>query len=220
MNMGTYVKTAVPQVLSIHNAYQVYPWEFARLHPGTRLRVAAMRWFFRRSLACADGVIVQTEMMREYVEAIPGCPSRVSVLPKAVISSAEDAGEPLAPQLEKALRSTGGVTMLYVATRMPHKNHRLLAHMMEICRSRGIPVRLVVTLDAGEWAAAGGVGAESLVRSGHVIPAGWVPKDQLRALYARVDFCVMPSLLESLSSAHLEAIEWGRSQIAADWAGG
>ena len=217
MNMGAYVRTAVPQVLSIHNAYQVYPWRFARLHPGTRLRVAAMRWFFRRSLACADAAIVQTERMREYVEAIPGCPPRVAVLPKAVISAAEDAGEPLPASLENALRGAGGAaTLLYVATRIPHKNHPLLARMMEICRRRGIPARLVVTLDAGDWSAAGGAGAESLVRSGHVIAAGWVSKDQLRALYTSVDFCVMPSLLESLSSAHLEAMEWGRPQIAAD----
>jgi glycosyltransferase involved in cell wall biosynthesis len=217
MNVGAYVRTAGPQVLSIQNAYQVYPWNLARHHPGARPRVAALRWFFRRSLGCADAAIVQTNLMREYVKAIPGCPRRVAVLPKAVVSSPDDAGQPLSCGLESALRGASGeVTALYAATHSPHKNHRLLAAMMEICRSRGISARLVVTLDAAQWSAAGGAGAESLVRSGHVILAGWVPKDQLRRLYTSVDFSVMPSLLESLSSAHLEAMQWRTPQIAAD----
>lgn len=216
MNVGAYIKTGVPQVLSIHNAYQVYPWTFARQHPGSRLRVAALRWFFRRSLACADAAIVQTDLMREYLQGTPGCPPRVAVLPKAVISSPDDAGQPLSSVLESALRDASGkFTALYVATCAPHKNHRLLAAMMEILRSRGIAARLVVTLDAAQWSAAAGPAAERLVRSGHVIPVGWVPKDQLRRLYASVDFCVMPSLLESLSSAHLEAMQWRKPQIVA-----
>jgi glycosyltransferase involved in cell wall biosynthesis len=217
LNVGPYVKTAVPQVLSIHNAYQVYPWSLARYHPGSRARVAAVRWFFRKSLHCADAVIVQTDLMREYVKAIDGCPPRVAVLPKAVISSLDDVGQPLSPELENAIRGASGAsTALYVATNAPHKNHRLLAALMEICRTRGIPIRLVVTLGAEQWSGAGGPSAASLVRSGHVIPAGWVPKDQLRRLYESVDFCVMPSLLESLSSAHLEAMQWRRPQVVAD----
>jgi glycosyltransferase involved in cell wall biosynthesis len=217
MNIGSYVKTPVPQVLSIHNAYQVYPWSFARHHPGTRLRVAALRWFFRRSLACADAAIVQTDLMREYAKAIPGCPARVAVLPKAVISSRDDAGQPLSSSLSNLVPGAARMfTTLYVATCTPHKNHRLLAGMMEICRNVGISARLIVTLDRSQWSRAGGPSAESLARSGHVIPAGWVPKDQLRRLYMGVDCCVMPSLLESLSSAHLEAMQWRKPQIVAD----
>jgi glycosyltransferase involved in cell wall biosynthesis len=217
LNVGACVKTAVPQVLSIQNAFQVYPWSLARHHPGSRPWVAALRWFFRKSLRCADAAIVQTRLMREYVKAIEGCPLRVAVLPKAVISSPDDAGQPLSPEVENAIRgASGAATALYVATNAPHKNHRLLAALMEICRSRGISARLVLTLDAEQWSGAGGPGAASLVRSGHVIPAGWVPKDQLRRLYTSVDLCVMPSLLESLSSAHLEAMQWRRPQIVAD----
>ena len=217
VNMGPYVRTAVPQVLSIHNAYQVYPWSCAHHHPGSRARVAVMRWFFRKSLGCADAALVQTDLMGEYVKAIEGCPPRVAVLPKAVIPTLDDACRPLSPDLEEAIRGTyGTVTALYVATATPHKNHRLLAGMMEICRRRAINARLVVTLEPKQWATAGGPSAASLAGSGHVIPVGWVPKDQLPRLYAAADFCVMPSLLESLSSAHLEAMQWRRPQIVAD----
>ncbi|MCX6620788.1 MAG: glycosyltransferase, partial [Acidobacteria bacterium] len=208
---------AVPQALSVHNAYQAYPWSLARHHPGWRVRVAALRWFFRRSLRCADAVIVQTGMMREYVRAIEGCPDCVAVLPKAVLSSPDDPGESISPRLASLLDKDSGLfTALYVAGDTPHKNHSLLASIMRICSERAIPVRLVVTLNSEEWSRAGGPSAKHLTGSGRVIPAGWIPKGQLRDLYTRVDWCVMPSLLESLSSSHLEAMQWGRPQVAAD----
>lgn len=217
MNVGPYIKTTVPQILSLQNAYQVYPWNVARLHPGTRLRVAALRWFFRRSLRQTDAVIVQTELMKEYVRGIDGCPRRVVVLPKAVTSAPYDTGQPIAPTPATFITSVAGcMTLLYVATYSPHKNHRLLAAMMDLCRRRELPARLVVTLDPKQWSVAGGSGAESLVRSGHVLPVGWVAKDELCQLYPHCDVCVMPSLLESLSSAHLEAMQWRKPQIVAD----
>jgi glycosyltransferase involved in cell wall biosynthesis len=217
LNVGPYVNTAVPQVLSIHNAFQIYPWQMARYHPGTRPQVAALRWFFRMSLRRAHAAIVQTDLMKEYVQRINGCPRKVVVLRKAVVSAPHDTGHPLPAQLQAALRKGSGVlTLLYVATFSPHKNHGVLSAMMEICRSRGAAVRLVVTLDTTQWCVVGGPASESLMRSGHVIPIGWIPKDQLFHLYASCDVCVMPSLLESLSSAHIEAMQWRKPQIVAD----
>ncbi len=41
-------------------------------------------------------------------------------------------------------------------------------------------------------------------------------KSHLRAVYSACHACVMPSLLESLSSSHLEAMQWGKPQISAN----
>ena len=46
VNLGPYVRTKVPSVLAVNNAYQVYPWKVSRYHPGSRIRVAILRWFF------------------------------------------------------------------------------------------------------------------------------------------------------------------------------
>ena len=150
MNVGPYIKANTPQVLSLHNAYQVYPWKVARLHPGTRLRVAALRWFFRKSLRQADAVIAQTDLMKGYVREIAGCP-RAFVLPKAVVSGSDDSSQHLAPSLRRVLRNeTRTITLLYVATYCPHKNHGLLVSLMGLCRRQNIRTRLVVTLSPAE----------------------------------------------------------------------
>ncbi len=46
--------------------------------------------------------------------------------------------------------------------------------------------------------------------------SGTVDVTHLRALYDACDACAMPSLLESQSSAHLEAMQWGKPQVVAD----
>ncbi len=56
----------------------------------------------------------------------------------------------------------------------------------------------------------------SLIESGHLLPLGWINKEQLLAVYEACDACVMPSKSEQLSSAHLEAMHWRKPQISAD----
>jgi glycosyltransferase involved in cell wall biosynthesis len=55
-----------------------------------------------------------------------------------------------------------------------------------------------------------------LIRNSHIIPLGWVQKQYLKAVYDTCDACVMPSILESLSSAHLEAMQWKKPQVCSD----
>lgn len=219
VNLGCYLRPALPQVLTVNNAYQVSPFSVAALHPRSRLRVAVLRSVFRRALRVSRAAVVQTERMRDLLRQIPGCPERVVVLPKAV--AGERQGPPVALPEEAAAqlaRADGVLKLLYVATAMPHKNHAVLAGMMDALRKSGRRVALAVTLSTEQWRAVAGPLAQGLVESGHVLPLGWVPKDALGELYARCDVCVMPSLLESLSSAHIEAMHWRRPQIVADLA--
>jgi glycosyltransferase involved in cell wall biosynthesis len=219
VNLGPYVRTKVPSVLSVNNAYQVYPWKVSRYHPGSRVRVAILRWFFRRSLRLADAVIVQTPVMGEYVREIAGAPARVHVAPKAVEREGDIQREPLPEALAQVLEAglgRGAFTFLYVSTWMPHKNHITLLRAFSELAQRKIPVRLVLTVTEREILATGWAGAAALLESGYVVATGWVEKVFLRSLYDACDACLMPSHLESLSSAHLEAMQWGRPQITAD----
>ena len=216
VSLGAYRQTRVPQVLFMNDAYQVYPAGLAKLHPRSSLFVAVLRFCFRLSLRSSRAVVTQTPFMAACVRQVRGCPETVAVVPKAVVSEG-DYGKPLAEAIAANIgRLNGAVKLLYVATKIPHKNHRTLAGMMEILRKEEWPVRLIVTLEPGEWKALTGTVGQDLVASGHVLTIGWVPKDQLEGLYRACDLCVMPSLIESLSSAHIEAMHWGRPQVAAD----
>jgi glycosyltransferase involved in cell wall biosynthesis len=219
VNLGPYIRTKVPAVLSVNNAYQIYPWRMSRYHPGSRGRVALLRWFFRRSLRLADSVIVQTPIMADYVRAINGAPTKIHVAAKAVERDGDIPNQPLPEALVRMLEAglgRGAFTCLYVSTWMPHKNHITLLRAFSALAQGNNPVRLVLTVTEQEIRASGCSTSAALLESGHVIATGWVEKPFLRALYEACAACLMPSHLESLSSAHLEAMQWGRPQIVAD----
>ncbi len=219
-NAGPYVRTGIPQVLMVCNSFQVYPWLVAKYHPRSRLTLAALRWFCRRSIRCCDAVQVETPVLVEYIRRISGVPERIEVIPKAVESSLDF--EPQSLSIEHRRLFDGGLgnsafTFLYVATCSPHKNQATVITAVERLRSQGISVRLA--LSASEEQLQRYCSAEqisSLTKSGHLLPLGWINKEQLAAIYAAADACVMPSHLEQLSSAHLEAMHWRKPQISAD----
>lgn len=219
LNLGSYVRTHVPQVLSVNNPHQVYPWEVTRYHPDSPFNVAALRWFFRKSLRVSDGVIVQTPIMGDYVKRISGAPDHIGVVPKAVEKTQDVVPEALPADITKMLKEGLGenaFTFLYVSTYIPHKSHKTLIDAFHILATEDVKVRVIFTVGVDELIAFGGQKARRLVESGHLIPVGWTEKAYLRALYDACDACLMPSVLESLSSAHLEAMQWSKPQIAAD----
>jgi len=219
LNIGAYRKLPVPNLLALHNAYQVYPWEITRLHPGSPLRVAVLRYFFRRSLRVADGALLQTPLMADYLRRTPGAPSRIFVVPKAVESGDDvrraELPRELADRISEA-RHEGRRLWLYVATAIPHKNHKVILDALNQLVSRGARDCLVLTISAQDAIAYGGERVTTLLSEGRLIATGWVEKMHLHALYDACDSCLMPSLLESLSSSHLEAMEWSKPQIVAD----
>jgi len=219
-NVGPYVRTGIPQVLMAPNSFQFYPWQVARFHPRSRLTLAVLRWFFRRSLRCCDAVQVQTPLAAEHVRRIPGAPKRIEVIPKAVETEQDFQPQPLSAELQG--RFDGGLgrkafTFLYVATCSTHKNQAVAVKALDVLRSRGVRARLAISVTQEQLrkyidpALVAG-----LIESGHLILLGWIHKEQLAAIYAACDGCVMPSRLEQLSSAHLEAMHWEKPQISAD----
>ena len=219
INIGLYRRSGIPQLLSLRNAYQVYPWKVARYHPDSQFRTAMLRLFFRRSLCVSDAVVTQTPLMAKCVSAISQAPSLVFVVPKAVETTAEVTFEPLPPPVSCLLEGglgSSAFTFFYAAACDPHKNHLTLISCLEILRREGVRTRVGVTVSRDELLAKLGPGVRDLINSGYLLPFGSISKQHLRPLYQRCDACLMPSLLESLSSAHLEAMQWGKPQIVAD----
>jgi glycosyltransferase involved in cell wall biosynthesis len=205
--------------LSVNSPFLAYGKEAAALYPGSLLNRTAIFWFFRRSLKCADGVLTQTEMMASRVRAQKEAPPRIAVAPKAVESEEVVAPQPLSETTLALLRQGPlhkAFTFLYVATDFPYKNHKLLGAIFQDLAARRIQARVIVTLKADQLTALCGPAAGELIRQGYLAPVGWVAKEHLRALYDACDACLMPSLIESQSSAHLEAMNWGKAQICAD----
>lgn len=219
LNLGCYFQGELPHVISIHNSYQVYPWSYTKYHPDSRLHVAVLRWFFRKSLYISDGVIVQTSTMAEFIKKIDKAPKRIAIIPKAVEDQGETNNASLPSDLQIKLQEEKGIkyfTFIYVATFLWHKNHIVLIKAFDLLASLGLNVRLILTISLGELITIGGETARNLAKSGYIIPIGWVKKQNLKALYNISDACLIPSMLESLSSAHLEAMEWGKPQITTD----
>ncbi len=219
LNLGTYVKGQIPAVLSLNNAHQIYPRAVTKTHPGSRFRVVLLRLFFRLSSRAASGIIVQTSLMSKYVADLCGEKYPIAIVPKAVEAEQDVAFESLPPDIVSRLdRHPIAVDFnwLYVATSVPHKNHAVIIRAFEILKNRGKNHRLILTIDEEAAINWGGDSARRLIRDGHLLALGWVNKTHLRSLYANCDACVMPSVLESLSSSHLEAMEWGLPQIVAD----
>ena len=216
MNVGPYVRTSVPQVLSLNNAFQIYPWgECAKYHPKSGAVLAGLRWFCRRSLRCSDAAIVQTPLMKQYLEKTLGAPRSIVVIPKSVEGMNDFKPHPL-PAPAPTSPEGSPFRLLYVAAPWPHKNHATVIAATELLRRRERNVQLVLTLDPDRAVAIGGQTARRLLASKQLECVGWVEKHDLRRLYESCDACVMPSLLESLSSCYLEAMCWSRPQIVGD----
>ena len=219
INLGSYFRLPVPNLLALNNAHQVYPWAITKFHPASPLRVALLRQFFRLSIKVADAVLVQTPLMADYVKRIKGTPRSIFVVPKAVERSSDVQEAKLPETLSRKFdlaRQEGFRLWLYVATALPHKNHKVLFKAFSELYNKRSSDCLVLTISEEEAISVEGIDIKPLIKRGRLIFTGWVKKEYLRAIYDACDACVMPSLLESLSSTHLEAMEWKKPQIVAD----
>jgi glycosyltransferase involved in cell wall biosynthesis len=216
MNLGSYVKLNAINILSVNNSHQVYPLAYTQSHPKSRLSVIIMRFFFRLSLKVADRVITQTEVIKSYIERL--APNKnISVISK-VVENIEDIKEKPIPSdvMAKLLKIKSKVKMLYVATNYHHKNHKVIIDATVLLVKEKKNVCLILSLTEQEVIDIGGDAAANLIDSNHICCVGWVNKEWLKPLYDFTNLCLMPSILESLSSAHLEAMAWGVPQISSD----
>ncbi len=151
----------------------------------------------RQLLRKSDVVIVEAESLRRRVLSLLP-PERVHVVPNSIPSVFENPVEWTTSRLPPRL--PGEVRLFYPARGYPHKNHKIIpATAYEFLRLTGSALRVVTTLSHQEMDSLGLVGKKS------VINLGPVPVSACPYLYLETDGLFFPSLLETFSSAPLEA---------------
>jgi len=213
LNLGSYTKLGIPNILSLNNAHQVYPIEQTQSHPGSRFRVQFLRFFFRVSLSKSDLLITQTETIANHVRLINNN-TNIAVIPKVAEVGMDSIA--LNETTTQQLESLPGIKLLYIATNYAHKNHGVIIDAVDELISKDKKVSLILSLSNDEAIEIAGVKAKKLIDKGVLLCLGWVEKSTLKSIYDIADICLMPSKLESLSSSHLEAMSWSVPQIVSD----
>jgi glycosyltransferase involved in cell wall biosynthesis len=202
----TYAEPGIPVVSILYDLQHVeYPQFF------TPQELAARTIHFQWLRRWSDRVVCISEHSRRSLLRHLEIPAaRTRVIPIAVHERLR-AGSAQAA----AVRTRFGLArdyLLYPANAWPHKNHRMLlaAFGLLLARQPRLDVDLVLTGAFGRAAdelaaAAGGMGLRSRVRW-----LGFVPDDDLAALYQGCRMVVFPSLYEGFGIPVLEAMSFGK----------
>ncbi|MBU0491212.1 MAG: glycosyltransferase family 4 protein [Chloroflexi bacterium] len=207
----------VPTVLTVHDLiWHLFPHHHKRLNRW--FLDAAMPLFCRR----ATHIIAISECTRRDLVRLYGVPeSKVTVVPEA----AAPGFQPVPPGLVDEVRARYGLPARYavtVGTIEPRKNLIRLADAVARLRAGAPPsaggtdLRLVVV------GAPGWLYDETLARLARpdvadaVIRPGFVPDEDLPAVYAGAVLCVQPSLYEGFGLPVLEAMACGAPVVCSN----
>lgn len=104
--------------------------------------------------------------------------------------------------------------VLYMGSMGPHKNVATLLRAYEQARRANSLSAALVLAGGTEWGGETLALLESLTFKQDVIVTGFVPDEELPALYAGADLFVFPSLYEGFGLPVLEAMAYGKAVIA------
>ncbi len=187
------------------------------LHPGTHERAAVTRGrrLFPFIARRARMIITPTESVRsEVCEHLRVDKRRVVAIPEA----ARECFHPMAEREASEVRRRLGVRddfLLSVGTLEPRKNlRRLIAAFEEVLRATDLRPQLVLVGRKGwlvdEWLRE----LEASPVSAYVRWTGYIPDEDLRALYSSCRAFIYPSLYEGFGLPPLEAMSCGAPVIA------
>jgi glycosyltransferase involved in cell wall biosynthesis len=203
----------VPGVATVATLYDLIPLRQPGAHfPPHRFDQRVGYGRYLRLLQRADRLIAISEATkRDAVERLGIAPERIAVTPLAVDERR------FYPRPTDAVEATIGryglrrPYFLHVGASTYHKNTtRVLQAFDLFSRENGVAHALYI---AGKWTpkalAALDTSYAALVRTGRVRVLGFVPDDDLPALYAGADALVYPSLIEGFGLPVLEAMRCG-----------
>ncbi len=206
-----HAEPGIPTVSIVYDLQHVaYPSFFTPTEREHRKR------FFERVKQTADGIVCISEFSRSVlIEHVGVEPERVTAIPIAVHHRLPD----LSPAQVEEVRRKYGIGdhpyALYPANFWPHKNHRLLfvalARFFEDQPETSLHVVLVGSLLDQKDTVRDAIAGLGLTDRVHVL--GYVPEEDLAALW-KGTFCLLfPSLYEGFGIPVLEAMRYGKPVI-------
>lgn len=214
LNMsGVSGKVDLPQVLMLQNSLYFCPEAIAtyrrsdvpwRLRGRNSVEVPMARWFFRRSCRDVHRIIVQSDVMRAWVERdVAEARGRVHVVRPAIPAlGVHDLPEVEPPAGMQAAR---GRRLLYVGNDQPYKNLRVLFEAAALAQRTNRDWTFFLTLPRPPRAV-----------PENVVFLGPLARPQVAAALRAADALVMPSLVETVGLPMVEALSLGTPVVAAD----
>jgi|SRR5215469_4879484 len=178
-----------------------------------RLSFKLRRLWVYRSVAAADEVTVQTQALADLIaDCIPSASERIKVIPHGP----GYLDKPRRREI-RHLKPSDVFELVYVALYRDHKNFTTLFHAVKLLRSRGIPVRLHLTLDPERPEV---IALERKINeigvADWIVSHGQLDRSVLTDLYEDSHLFIFPSICESFGFPQVEAMAFGLPIIAAD----
>ena len=198
----------LPCVLTVYDlTFRLYPQTMSRAN------LWAYRLFFARDLARADKVLAISEGTSTRAAAFYGRTADAIVRP--------DAGaqfRPAGPQAVSAVRARYGLTKPYflaVSTLEPRKNFNGLIEAFLFLRHSGkLPDQELVLIGKKGWRDTALVDRIAAADGASIRSLGFVPDEDLPALYSGCELFCMPSLYEGFGIPVREARRCGARVVA------
>ena len=207
----------LPRFLRVRSVFALQDLTF-RLYPDTHKPLN--RWYLAmmmpRFLEAADAVVAISECTKKDAVRLYGLDeARIRVIHAGVNPRFRTSlPEATTPTLQK-YRLSGGF-ILFVGTIEPRKNLTSLLEAYRALKNEGIGRKLVIAGRKG-WSYQGFFRRlRELGLEGDVILPGFVPDEELPALYGAADLFVYPSLYEGFGLPLLEAMACGVPVIASN----
>jgi glycosyltransferase involved in cell wall biosynthesis len=182
----------------------------------TRRNVAFLRAALPRFVAAADAVIAVSAHTRDDLIGLYGLPSaKITVIHEGI-----DAAFQPAPEAERArVRATYSPDrpwLLMVGTLEPRKNHATALRALHRLRDEGFPHRLLIAGGKGWLFEPIAALVEELGLQNDVTFTGYVPAEDLPALYSAAACVLLPSLHEGFGFPVLEAMACGAPVVCSN----
>lgn len=169
-------------------------------------------WGLRSTLGAAAAVLTGSECTRDDLQQLYGIPpERITVTPYALLPGFTAPSEARVAAI-RAQYHLSGPYLLFVGVRQPRKNlPRAIRAFLAARRTHRLPHRLAIVGKPG-WCADETEAALAAAEEA-VVALGYVPDDDLPALYAGADAFLFPSLYEGFGLPVLEAFACGAPVI-------
>jgi glycosyltransferase involved in cell wall biosynthesis len=197
----------IPQVVVVHDVLPLrFPQEYPRQQHYFRHLVPA-------ALRRARRIVAVSEHTRGDLASCYGiAPQRVQVVPNGFDPARYRAG-----MTAEAVKDKYGLRayLLYVGNLLPHKNLPTLLRAFAALAGRFAHRLVIAGKKDPRYYPALEAQARALGLQGRVLFLDYVPADELPALYAGAEVCVLPSLYEGFGLPILEAMACGTPVVAA-----